>query len=364
VTSIAAISGAAAIAVLAAAGTAHAQSAEAEALFNEGDSLMKQGKTAKACDAFEGSNKLEPRAGTMIRLGECREQNGQLASAWSAYKDALTRVKDEKKKKIATAKVKELEPRLSHLTIRVPDNARVEGFQITRNGAPFDEVLWNHALPVNGGQYTIYARALDHGEWSKTIKIANERADVELEVPKLDGLRKKAVVVTPSPDEDTTGDDETAHENDERGHEAPHHEKVEPPKAEQPPDEPPDEPPPDPSTFTRKRKVAIAFGVLGIGAGVIGVVFGRTASNNESYAFQLCPDPGYPCPNGDAANAKLEDARTQATYANVGLIAGGGLVATAVILWIVGKPAAASADVAITPHMTHDSTGLSIAGRF
>jgi cytochrome c-type biogenesis protein CcmH/NrfG len=58
-----------------------AQSAEAEALFTEGDTLMKQGKVAEACEAFEASNRIEPRAGTLIRLGECREQNHQLASA-------------------------------------------------------------------------------------------------------------------------------------------------------------------------------------------------------------------------------------------------------------------------------------------
>ena len=73
--------------------TAHAQSAEAEAMFNEGDKLMAAGKLAEACSAFEASNNMDPRAGTLIRLGECREQNHQIASAWSAYKDALGRVK-------------------------------------------------------------------------------------------------------------------------------------------------------------------------------------------------------------------------------------------------------------------------------
>src|SRR5215471_13426301 len=46
---------------------AHAQSAEAEQLFSDGDRLMKQGKLGEACDAFEASNKLETRAGTLIR---------------------------------------------------------------------------------------------------------------------------------------------------------------------------------------------------------------------------------------------------------------------------------------------------------
>src|SRR5262249_29256223 len=112
----------AAIGVAACIGTraAHAQSAEAEALFTEADKLMKAGETARACEAFEGSNRLEPRAGTLIRLGECRERTGELASAWSAYKDALTRVRDPKKRSIASARLAAIEPRLAYLTVAVP----------------------------------------------------------------------------------------------------------------------------------------------------------------------------------------------------------------------------------------------------
>src|SRR5689334_4104980 len=59
---------------------AHAQSAEAEKLFNDGNKLMDAGKLAEACAAFEASNRAEPRAGALIRLGECREKTQQLAS--------------------------------------------------------------------------------------------------------------------------------------------------------------------------------------------------------------------------------------------------------------------------------------------
>src|SRR4051812_4793625 len=93
-------------------GRAFGQSAEAESLFNDGNQLMAEGKLAPACDAFEASNRVEPRAGTLIRLGECREKNQQFASAWSAYKDALTRAKDKNKIKFAKEKVAAIEPRL------------------------------------------------------------------------------------------------------------------------------------------------------------------------------------------------------------------------------------------------------------
>ena len=104
---------------------AHAQSAEAEALFDDGNRLMADGQLAPACEAFEASNRVEPRAGTLILLGLCREQNQQLASAWSAYKDALIRVKDPNKRELARGKVVALEPRLSYLTVSVSDGSAV-----------------------------------------------------------------------------------------------------------------------------------------------------------------------------------------------------------------------------------------------
>jgi len=128
----------ASIAVISIASRAHAQSAEAESLFNDGDRLMAEGKLTEACDAFEASNRIEQRAGTLVRLGECREQNHELASAWSAYKDALTRVKDPRKRDIASAKAAAIEPRLSYLTVSVPEESRVDGLEITRNGRPLD----------------------------------------------------------------------------------------------------------------------------------------------------------------------------------------------------------------------------------
>src|SRR5690606_1534167 len=145
--------------VVAAVTPAMAQSAEAEALFNDGNALMKQGKIAEACEAFEGSNRIEPRAGTMILLGQCRERMGQLASAWSAYKDALTRVKDERKRRIATSKVAEIEPKLSYLFVEVGDATQIAGLELLRNGQSLDSVLWNREVPVNGGTYVFVARA-------------------------------------------------------------------------------------------------------------------------------------------------------------------------------------------------------------
>lgn len=163
----------------------HAQSAEAEALFNDGNRLMTEHKLAEACEAFEASNHAEPRAGTLIRLGECREQNQQLASAWSAYRDALNRVKDPRKRDYAISRAAAIEPRMSYFKVSVAADSKLDGLTITRNGKPLDATLWDRALPVDGGEYMIVARAPNHLEWQATASVPVERGNVTLEVPRL-----------------------------------------------------------------------------------------------------------------------------------------------------------------------------------
>ena len=315
-------------------GTAAAQNAAAEALFTDGERLLKAGQIAQACDAFEASNRLEPRAGTLINLGTCREQNQQLASAWSAFKDALSRVKDPKKKKIAQTKVTDLEPRLSYLTITVPDGSKVAGLTITRDGAPIDPALWNRSVPTDGGTFTIAASAPDHEAWTTTVVVPAEKGQIAVEVPRPAEVVKAAAPV-------------------------------------------PDAPPPVPTapvvedrpvargggTFTGRRKAAIGVLVLGVGAGAAGVLLGRQASQAEDDAYALCPDPQAACPDAVEANALIDKGRSRALLANISYGVAGAAAITAVVLWITGAPASPEARVAVTPRLG-DVAGLDLAVRF
>jgi hypothetical protein len=56
--------------------------AGAEALFEAGREALDKGDYEVACQRFEESNRLESAAGTILNLANCREQLGQLASAW------------------------------------------------------------------------------------------------------------------------------------------------------------------------------------------------------------------------------------------------------------------------------------------
>jgi hypothetical protein len=334
--------------VLAAPTVARAQSAEAEAMFGEGDSLMKQGKLPEACDAFEASNKLEPRAGTLIRLGECREKNKQIASAWSAYKDALTRVKDPKKKAIATAKVTELEKRLSYLTINVPDASKLDGLALARNGTLVDPVLWNHAIPINGGEYTIVGRAPKHADWSTTITVPAEAGKITIDVPKLEAPKKQVTPPTPPIVETRPVSPPPKHD-------------LPAPKHAQDTDTGP-----SPPMWTGKRKAAVGLAGVAVVGVVVGALLGSSAKGKQNDAYALCPDPQTPCADAATSNDLISSGQGLALGANVTFGVAGVAAIAAGVLWFTGAPERDTRGhgVVVVPKAAPDGVGLAVAGRF
>ena len=183
----------AALAALAVSAAAHAQSAgaQAETLFRQGKDLMAKGQIAEACAAFDASQKLDPTIATLLNQAACREKNEQLATAWGLFLEAERQTRTgtdaatQQLHQVAATKAVKLEPRLSTLTVTVPDPNRVPGLQVLRSGEPIEPGAWNRALPVDGGTYQITARAPGNAEWSSTITVGNERDARTIEIPRL-----------------------------------------------------------------------------------------------------------------------------------------------------------------------------------
>ncbi len=305
---------------------ADAQNAEAEALFDEADRLEASGKIEQACDAFEASNRIERRAGTMIRIGQCRERQNKIASAWSAYKDALTRVQDPAKKQLAEAKAAELEPKLSYLTVVVPDESRIEGLIIKRDGVVLDPFLWSRAAPIDGGRYVIAAEAPDHEPWTTTIEVEPTNAKPRVDVPRLTKL-SKLVVTAPN------GVD-------------------------------PDEPPGVPGPFTTRRKIALGVAGVGVLSLAAGIALGLDAKDKQARALDLCPDP-MRCDAAAQAQDLHDRARSRALGANIAFGAASAAAIAAVVLWVSGAPdETAPADVAIGAHVGHGVSAIDLGWRF
>jgi len=183
---------------------AAAQATSAQRLFDEGRRLLAAGKLAEACAAFDASEQLEPRVTTELNAAACREQNGELATAWAAYQEAERRARasgDSHLAQIAVNHAQKLGPRLSRMTISVPPDRRIPGLEVLRGNEPVAPVSWDRPLPVDGGSYAIAARAPGYESWSTTRAIKGERDAQTIVVPRLTELHAPPVAseVVPPP---------------------------------------------------------------------------------------------------------------------------------------------------------------------
>jgi hypothetical protein len=326
-------------------GPAHAQSAEAEALFQDGKRLMTRGETAKACEKFEASDRVEPKSGTEINLALCRETNGQLASAWAAYLKTAASAKqvgNARREAEARKRAAALEPRLIYLTIAVPDDVRVDGLVIKRDGTAVDAALWNQRVPVDPDEYTISAEAPGYQSWSTSIVVKTKSKKVEVSALE---KRPDARRAEPRPQGQRTASGEDG---------------------DREPSGPRERLPDDaelnhaPSRWTGTRKLSLALAAVGVAAAGAGGGLGLHASSLESQSDALCPQTACSDARGVSLN---KSARHYTLAANIGFAAGGAAVVGAAVLWFLGAPPSRDG-VAILPTLDAARVGIHFARSF
>lgn len=323
--------------VLVAAPAAHAQSAEAEVLFREGRRLIKAGKLEAGCDKIEASEKLESSVGTLLNLGDCREQAGRYASAWAAFKKAESTAKirggDEKRRNEASKRALRLEPKLSQLVIMVP--TKISGLVVKRDDEVIDAAMWSTPLPLDPDTYTVTAEAPGYKPWKTEVNVGTKLRRVVVTVPMLERAPEPvraqeklaptelpaAAVVIPPP----------AVVVEKRS---------------------------SPSMWTTSRKVALGVGVLGLAAAGTGVYFGMRSKDLEDRANEVCPGTICDDPTALDDNDKAQD---YARNANILYAAGGALVVASAVIWIVGGP---DQEVRVSPTVGAGGAGVSLGGKF
>ncbi|HTL34449.1 MAG TPA: tetratricopeptide repeat protein [Kofleriaceae bacterium] len=162
--------------------------AQAEVMFREGRDLMAKGKYPEACAAFEKSQQLDPAVTTLLNLAGCREKNGQIATAWGLFLDAERQTRgatgaNTKLHDVAKERAANLEQNVSKLTINVKTN--MQGLEVLRGTERIDSVMWGRALPVDGGTYTISAKAPGGTPWSTQVSVGTARDNKVVDVPDL-----------------------------------------------------------------------------------------------------------------------------------------------------------------------------------
>jgi serine/threonine-protein kinase len=155
--------------------------AAAEALYELGQKLFKDGNYAEACPKLEASNALDPGVGTLLLLGDCEEKAGRLASAWASFKDAAALARsrnDAERANMADLRAAALRPRLAYVEYRVSPEANVPGFELRRGGALIAPGSWGVSLPTDAGKYEVVASAPGYESFHQTLEVP-----VKLEVP-------------------------------------------------------------------------------------------------------------------------------------------------------------------------------------
>jgi hypothetical protein len=323
--------------------SAHAAVADsnvaAESLFREGKRLMKDHQIAAACEKFEASERLDESVGTLLNLADCREKAGQLASAWADFLKAASVARslhDGARESEARTRASALEPRLSYLTISVPDANRVEGLVIKRDDTTVDQALWNQGVPVDVGSYQISGQAPGHEPWSTKVQIQGEAQKASVEVPRFKQLQdlapksKPVAATTPAlaPTDQNDGEDER---------QAPRH------------------------GLTNLRKVSIGVAGLSVASLAVGIGFGLESRSLANQSNAICP--GTTC--GDAHALDLNrSAHRDAIASDILFGIGGAAAAGAVVLWFVGAPPKTADTLTFAPVVTRGEVGLTFMRSF
>jgi Tfp pilus assembly protein PilF len=163
--------------------------AAARALFEQARTLVKAGDYAAACPKFEAASRLYVSPGTLLNLGDCHEQLGQTASAWTRFGEAAsvaTRMGRDETAEEARRRQRAVEPRLMHVSIRV--STPVEGLAVERDGIAIAEAAWGSSLPVDAGKHRLTASAPKHEPWSTSFELSRAGETVMVDVPALKAL--------------------------------------------------------------------------------------------------------------------------------------------------------------------------------
>ncbi|RYZ05826.1 MAG: hypothetical protein EOO73_18100 [Myxococcales bacterium] len=278
--------------------------AKADATFQAGRELMKDGKLAEACPKFEESQRAEPAAGTLLALAYCQERVGLLASSLSSYlaaADLAAKAGQSERQKVAAERAALLQKRISSLTILVPaELSKQAGLQIKRDGVELDRTAYNVSVPLDGGTHSIEATAPGRERWAGVVTLQAEGDQKTLQLPELERGGADADVLLLTPARSRTGAPALA-------------------------------PPLESASTRHMRQASLGLGLASVVGVGIGVTFGLAAKsrNDASNRDGHCDSTGCDAYGADRRQSAL-DAAQVATWS---FIAAGALGATAIILY-------------------------------
>src|SRR5579859_276986 len=266
--------------------------AAAQALFDQGRTLLKSGRAQEACPKFEESQRLDPGVGTQLNLADCYERTGRTASAWTLYIDVASAARQagqEERAALANQRAAALRDKLSRLVIAVPKEARVAGLVVERGSLTVGEAQWGAPMPVDPGAQTLKVSAPGKSSWHTTIDIAADGSTKSITVPV---LQNAPVAEATSAGASAGGDLGTA------------------------------------KPSSSQKTIAFVAGGVGIAGLAVGGIFGGIAMSKKSNAG--CD--GNVC-SSDDQQATYKDAQKAGNLSTIAFAVGGAALAGAVVLY-------------------------------
>ncbi len=183
------------------------EKARADALFQSGRELLRQGKVADACKLLEASQRLDPAGGTLLNLSRCYEGLGRFASADAVLERALA---------LATARGRDdavafvegersrLAPRVDRVVVSAPSLPPHAGVEL--DGRRLSAKQLASPIPIDPGSHAIVVDATGYVSFRKLFQLEADPATsgrvIDIRVP---ALTRKAKPAAPAAPPDASG---------------------------------------------------------------------------------------------------------------------------------------------------------------
>jgi len=126
-----------------------------------------------------------------LNLAVCHAREGRTASAWVEFQEAMEIARQAKRNdrvRLAKRELKQLEKKLSRLTIEVPDASRLPGLAVHRGLDTLGEGAWGTAVPVDPDtEIALEVEAPGYKSWKLTVSLHPEEQK-SVVIPKLEKL--------------------------------------------------------------------------------------------------------------------------------------------------------------------------------
>jgi hypothetical protein len=175
--------------------SASGEVALAETLYRTARDLMAAGNHEEACPKFAESYRLDPATGTLLNLAACHEAQGKFASAWVEFTDgAAAARRDGRADRVQYAEqhLKDLEPKLSYLTVTAAPGVDTGSLQITIDGASMGSAALGVRAPLDPGPHVVAVKAPGKRDFSQTIVLGAAADQQSVTIPALEDLPQAA----------------------------------------------------------------------------------------------------------------------------------------------------------------------------